>query len=431
MKIKAFTLVELIVVITILAILWTIGFVSLSGYAKTSRDSVRVSDISTITKSLEIFWSMHNVYPSPNNMIELLASWKTLSLQGEAWTWVLNSIKVFDAIDPVSNNYYSYVTNPSKTNYQILSKLESDITYRNIDKVEASSQIFFSKGDNIWLIYSGWTDTPIYKWWTDVDLLQGNQVYDLVISDNPSEIYSGTGWEIFRELLYNLETNYAQNDQLMILDQTLMGYWDMQTIENSGALVDVKDMTGNGHTLVCFSGTSTQQSCGAYLKKKWDKPIITMEHDWHNLRVPSLYNTAMPDSGTLHLWFVDNETYHTIFDNRNDTRDHFFIRRVSNNSYQFSVMKAWPWPYLLTTWFNLEWWENQLTFSWDYDTTIWKFYINWKLFLEGPIEAGWKPDGQRFTFSNNYNRWHLFALSLYDRVLSSDEIKKIYNINKN
>jgi len=33
---KAFTLVELIVVITILAILWTIAFISLQGYSRVS-----------------------------------------------------------------------------------------------------------------------------------------------------------------------------------------------------------------------------------------------------------------------------------------------------------------------------------------------------------------------------------------------------------
>ena len=45
---KAFTLVELIVVITILAILSTIGFLSLQWFTLTSRDSVRITDISNI-----------------------------------------------------------------------------------------------------------------------------------------------------------------------------------------------------------------------------------------------------------------------------------------------------------------------------------------------------------------------------------------------
>lgn len=49
-KLSAFTLVELIVTISILAILGTIGIISLLGYQNSARDSVRVSDIKSIQK---------------------------------------------------------------------------------------------------------------------------------------------------------------------------------------------------------------------------------------------------------------------------------------------------------------------------------------------------------------------------------------------
>jgi len=52
---QAFTLVELIVVITILAILWTIAFISLAWYSQDARDSTRISDLSTMKTSLELF----------------------------------------------------------------------------------------------------------------------------------------------------------------------------------------------------------------------------------------------------------------------------------------------------------------------------------------------------------------------------------------
>jgi prepilin-type N-terminal cleavage/methylation domain-containing protein len=50
----AFTLAELIVSIVILAILATIAFFSFNDYSRSARDSVRLSDINMIAKSLEL-----------------------------------------------------------------------------------------------------------------------------------------------------------------------------------------------------------------------------------------------------------------------------------------------------------------------------------------------------------------------------------------
>ena len=51
---RAFTLVELIVVITILAILWTIAFISLSDYSKEARDSKRITDTSNLLSKINV-----------------------------------------------------------------------------------------------------------------------------------------------------------------------------------------------------------------------------------------------------------------------------------------------------------------------------------------------------------------------------------------
>ena len=51
---SAFTLVELIVVITILAILGTIAFISLQGYSAEARDSKRLSDVASIAKKVSL-----------------------------------------------------------------------------------------------------------------------------------------------------------------------------------------------------------------------------------------------------------------------------------------------------------------------------------------------------------------------------------------
>jgi len=50
---KWFTLVELIVVITILAILWTIAFISLGSYTTLARNAVRLDGISKVATVVE------------------------------------------------------------------------------------------------------------------------------------------------------------------------------------------------------------------------------------------------------------------------------------------------------------------------------------------------------------------------------------------
>ena len=77
-----FTLVELIVVITILVILGTIAFMSLSGFSGSARDSSRVSDLTNISKALEIAYVKTGSYPDPENFSSVTYSGGTLWKQG-------------------------------------------------------------------------------------------------------------------------------------------------------------------------------------------------------------------------------------------------------------------------------------------------------------------------------------------------------------
>lgn len=70
----AFTIVELIVTITILAILGTIGFLSFKGYSKDARNSNRITDMKLIVKSMSLFEQAEGVYPIPDTPTSLTYS---------------------------------------------------------------------------------------------------------------------------------------------------------------------------------------------------------------------------------------------------------------------------------------------------------------------------------------------------------------------
>lgn len=84
-KLHGFTLVELIVVITILVILGTIAFVQLGGFAGSARDSARISDLTNITQGLELVLMKNgSVVPpdaSDKGVIAIMASGTTIGYQ--------------------------------------------------------------------------------------------------------------------------------------------------------------------------------------------------------------------------------------------------------------------------------------------------------------------------------------------------------------
>ncbi|MDP2090958.1 MAG: LamG-like jellyroll fold domain-containing protein [Candidatus Gracilibacteria bacterium] len=129
----AFTLVELIVVITILAILGTIAFISLQGYSKQARDSTRISDLSKMKTSLELFQIETGKYPLPTNGINITYSGATVWTQGTFGDTVIANIVKLDVIprDILTEKEYTYSITSSKNQYELGGIIEGDeVSYR-------------------------------------------------------------------------------------------------------------------------------------------------------------------------------------------------------------------------------------------------------------------------------------------------------------
>ena len=124
----AFTLVELIVVITILAILWTIAFISLQWYSSQSRDSVRISDISSMKTWLELFNLDAGKYPLPTNETIITYSWATVWTQWYFWDQTARNVSKLDKIptDPLNDQKYVYSTTNTRQEFQIAWVMEWD-----------------------------------------------------------------------------------------------------------------------------------------------------------------------------------------------------------------------------------------------------------------------------------------------------------------
>ncbi len=117
----AFTLVELIVTIIILAILWTIAFFALQSYSKNSRDSVRVANLSRMKTSLDIFAVEAWKYPMPTNSVDITYSWWVIWKQWIFWEDTFTNVEKLDEIptDPLTNSYFTYSILSNKSEFQL------------------------------------------------------------------------------------------------------------------------------------------------------------------------------------------------------------------------------------------------------------------------------------------------------------------------
>ena len=118
---KAFTLVELIVVIVILAILWTIAFIAMQWYSRDSRDSVRISDISTMKTTLELFHLEAWKYPLSTNSFTVTYSGSDVWNQGTYWSSVFTNVSSINKIptDPLTDKPYTYSVTTKRNEYQL------------------------------------------------------------------------------------------------------------------------------------------------------------------------------------------------------------------------------------------------------------------------------------------------------------------------
>lgn len=212
-KIKAFTLVELIIVIMIIAILSSVWFYSYVWYLSEARDSERKANMWEIKTALKLYKQKRGSYPIPWNNFNITNSWKIVAIQ-----WVLNedvTLSTMDKIplDPFVDSYYSYSVTKNKQESQIALSLENwdfpiallDWDYKTVSKNVLPSIILWTwVTSNIEIhdwVWSGTTNRNyfILDWWK-------NLVYTVT---KPAIPYYA--WEIIDDVLSSWNINFWQN----------------------------------------------------------------------------------------------------------------------------------------------------------------------------------------------------------------------------
>ncbi len=126
MKLKKefwFTLVELIISITILAILAAIAFMYWSMYVKDTRDAVRTTDMWSVSKALDLYAVKNNwFYPEPDEWIQIIYSWTIeVYTQWKFWETAFKTVEIMnkEVLDPEFKNNYVYSVTSDRREFQI------------------------------------------------------------------------------------------------------------------------------------------------------------------------------------------------------------------------------------------------------------------------------------------------------------------------
>lgn len=114
---KAFTLVELLVVVTIIAILSVTAYMAMGGQTIKARDSRRIEDLSTIQTALELYFVEFSRYPA------VLESGEATSSAG--WKIPKKYLSIIST-DPGSAEHSYVYTLSGTTTYEIAATLEVD-----------------------------------------------------------------------------------------------------------------------------------------------------------------------------------------------------------------------------------------------------------------------------------------------------------------
>jgi len=374
---SAFTLVELIVVITILAILWTIAFISLQWYSRDARDSTRTADLWNIKTSLELYSLQTWKYPSPDSFSTITYSWWTEKVwyQWVVWDQVTTNLKSLNEkpLDPLTNDTYTYSVTNSYKEYEVLALYEWSVAYNPIiNQTNAATTqltpkiawnynwVFVKTPHYIIPVPSIITSEALIPWaWT---LLTSVNVNSQVITN-------GT----------NIPKNSLNSSQTWWLNITLSVYtWSITKSSTDTQKVNAITQIQQAYT---WTNIATQENIAYILNQTSTGQIVALTDitllklqtnlTGNSNNTSNTPNIPTPNPDFISTWNVWIDTWVSWFNNLK-------LPLQSNWTYNFTV-DWWDWSSnTITTWNQAEA-THAYASAWTYDVTI-TWTIDWFAF---------------------------------------------------
>lgn len=355
---RAFTLVELIVVVTILAILATVWFASYTSHLSSVRDTTRINQLSLIRENLDLY-RRDKKLPLPDDYIEVKANGVVIWYQWYAWKSVLIDINIKEWWkDPMDKVYYTYYITKKKKNFQLLSYLEEEqaisktkenIRLRIQNKVQAGDIDYENRyikvtWDKLWILTQSWTNTPVQEinalissWY--LDLWDTTQDYYAYFSDTKNISWSWTDLTILKpvseigELLnscYKLLRNKAtlKNNNWEYL---LMLWWEIEKV-----YCDMTTDWGWWTMIASYVNWSFFNKCNTTYWTNCSTVCSEFSDDAQNCNEQSEYDIQDAELQILREKYIVSEDYWNV---NNFTTNDYVSKSFYNTSFNEMMFK--------------------------------------------------------------------------------------------
>ena len=370
---KWFTLAELLVSISIILILWTIGLLSYTSYMVWIRDSWVKSQLKSLSDwltSIKANW----ILPLPLDPVLVNVNWVTIWYQWYLWKNLLGKLwYTAKWKNELTDSYFTYYLTRDRQNFQLLSYFkESDSILSNIiTKVNAfdySNVYVWVYWAKLWILTNE-NNTPIQE----ISSIKSNWYIDLILDDADStfiaHIKNGISYELkWKQLANKLETLSRKSvywPPVECPDGYIPVWWDAWSKQKWFCVAkyemsyDWKTWNVNWWNTYSFKNNWDQWKP---VSKAWNSPISEI-----NLQ------EAMTECSTIWKW------YHLITNNEWVS----IARQIEFEARNWSWNAIWSWA--LSNWISwsatlgCDWYSsNNKPSGWDAASVTWDNICNWK-----------------------------------------------------